>query len=111
MNIKEEKDYKQLNIDSGFFHERFMRDYINYDSFCRIIHEDPFHIKRVIFNNPATIILWDDGTKTVVKAQDGEEFDKEKGVALCFMKRYLGNKGNYNNIFKKYIYQVVIPND
>lgn len=26
-------------------------------------------IKKVIFNNPVTIVLWTDGTKTVVKAQ------------------------------------------
>jgi len=26
-------------------------------------------IKKVIFNNPATIVLWTDGTKTVVKAR------------------------------------------
>ena len=29
-------------------------------------------IKDVIFNEPATIIIWKDGTKTVVKCQEGE---------------------------------------
>ena len=33
-------------------------------------------IKKVIFNDPATIIFWNDGTKTVVKAND-EQFDLE----------------------------------
>lgn len=60
-------------------------------------------IKKVIFNNPATIVLWNDGTKTVVKCQNGERFDKEKGLAMCIVKRTLGNKSNYNNIIKKYI--------
>ena len=49
----------------------------------------------MIFNPPATIVIWDDGTKTVVKCQEGETFDEEKGVALCFAKKALGNKGNY----------------
>ena len=31
-------------------------------------------IENVIFNDPATIVFWDDGTKTVVKAQN-EPFD------------------------------------
>lgn len=62
-----------------------------------------FQPKKIIFNGPATIVLWDDGTKTVVKCQDGDTFDKEKGVALCFMKKSLGNKSNFNNIFKKYL--------
>ena len=62
-----------------------------------------FQPKKIIFNGPATIVLWDDGSKTVVKCQDGDTFDKEKGVALCFMKKSLDNKSNFNNIFKKYL--------
>lgn len=60
-------------------------------------------IKQVIFNNPATIVIWKDGTKTVVKAQPGETFDEEKGLALAISKRVLGNRGNYNDVFKRYI--------
>ena len=37
-------------------------------------------IKRVIFNEPYTIVLWANGEKTIVKAQDGEPYDKEKGL-------------------------------
>lgn len=47
--------------------------------------------ERAIFNDPATIVLWADGTKTVVKCQEGDTYDPEKGIALCYMKRYLGN--------------------
>ena len=60
-------------------------------------------IKEVIFNKPATIVIWVDGSKTVVKCQDGEGFDKEKGLALCYMKKALGNRGNFNNIFREWI--------
>lgn len=62
-----------------------------------------FRIKKVIFNNPATIVYWEDGAKTVVKCDEDDYYDKETGLALCFMKKALGNKGNYNDIFKKYI--------
>lgn len=58
-------------------------------------------IKRVIFSGPATIILWKDGTKTVVKCQEGEEDDREKAIALCMVKKVLGNKGNYYNHIRK----------
>lgn len=65
---------------------------------------DPyFQYKKIIFNGPATIVLWKDGTKTVVKCQNGETFDKEKGIALCFMKKALGNTSNFNNVIKKEI--------
>lgn len=62
-----------------------------------------FRIKKVIFNNPATIVYWEDGTKTVVKCGKDDTFDAEKGLALCFMKKALGNKGNFNNTIKEHI--------
>ena len=62
-----------------------------------------FEIKNVIFNAPATIVLWADGTKTVVKCQEGDEYSKDIGLAMCFAKKALGNSGNYNNVFKKWI--------
>lgn len=60
-------------------------------------------IKNVIFNDPATIVFWSDGTKTVVKVQDGDEYDEEKGLAMAISKKALGNKGNYCNVFKKWL--------
>lgn len=59
-------------------------------------------VKKVIFNPPATIVYWFDGTKTVVKAQDGDIFDKEKGFAMACAKKFFGNQGNYYNEFKKH---------
>ena len=61
-----------------------------------------FSIKKVIFNDPATIVLWSDGTKTVVKIQGDDKYSKEVGLAMCIAKRSLGNKSNYNNVFKKW---------
>ena len=49
-------------------------------------------IKRVIYNDPATIIIWDDESKTVAKAEEGDEYDKEKGFYICLLKELLGNK-------------------
>lgn len=60
-------------------------------------------IKNVYFNPPATVVLWNDGTKTVVKCQDGDTYSKETGLALCIAKKVMGNKGNYNDIFRKWI--------
>lgn len=59
-------------------------------------------IKDVKFHEPATIVFWDDGTKTVVKTQDGEPFDKEKGLAMAFIKRVFENNRCYYEMFKKY---------
>lgn len=60
-------------------------------------------IKQVIFNDPATIVIWADETKTVVKCQPGDTYSEELGLAMCISKRALGDKGNYNDTFKKWI--------
>lgn len=60
-------------------------------------------IKEVIFNNPATIVIWKDGEKTVVKAQNGEAYDPEKGLVMAITKRALGNKGNYCNVLHHHL--------
>lgn len=59
-------------------------------------------ITKVIFNNPATIVLWSDGTKTVVKCDERDEFDPEKGLAMAICKKHFGG-GFYNDVFKKWI--------
>ena len=59
-------------------------------------------IKKVIFNNPATIVFWSDGSKTVVKAHN-DDYDPEKGLAMAIAKKALGNEGNYYNVFKKWL--------
>ena len=53
-------------------------------------------IVDVIFNNPATIVFWDDGVKTVVKCQEGDVYSKETGLAMAMLKRYMGNDNTYN---------------
>lgn len=60
-------------------------------------------ITKVIFNDPATIVFWSDGTKTVVKRIFEDTFDKEKGLAMAISKKAMGNEGNYYEVFKKWI--------
>lgn len=60
-------------------------------------------IKKVHFNNPATVVLWSDGTKTIVRCGDNDIFDPEKGLAMAIAKKSLGNQGNYYNEFKKWL--------
>lgn len=57
-------------------------------------------IKEVIYNNPATIVIWADNTKTVVKCMEGTEYDKWMGLAMCIAKKALGD--DYHHTFKKW---------
>lgn len=47
-------------------------------------------IKRVIFNDPATIVFWNDGTKTVVKCKEGDLFTYEMGIYAATLKKIFG---------------------
>lgn len=61
---------------------------------------ETFKIKDVIYNDPAVIVKWADGTKTVAKAKD-EPYDPEKGLAMCFAKKALGNTYGSFKPFKR----------
>lgn len=63
-------------------------------------------INKVIFNDPATIVFWKDGTKTIVKCQEGAEFDPEKGLAMAICRHYLCDicgLERYDGVFERYM--------
>lgn len=66
-------------------------------------HINNYKIKDVIFNPPATIVFWMDGSKTVVKCQEDDEYDAEKGLAMAITKKFFGNDGKYYNEIKKWV--------
>jgi hypothetical protein len=58
-------------------------------------------VKNIFFNveKKTTTVLWEDGTKNIVKCTDNEEFLPENGVAMAFMNKIFGSR----NAFKKVI--------
>lgn len=60
-------------------------------------------IKKVYFNDPVTVVLWEDGTKSIVRTCADDIYDPEKGLAMAIAKKALGNKGNYYEVFKKWL--------
>lgn len=91
---------KMGDIIDRDFYTFFANDVLGYNTMFRPKKQSL--IKKVVFNDPATIVYWEDGTKSVVKA-DNEVFDPEKGLAMAIAKKHLGNEGNYFNEFKKWI--------
>ena len=67
-----------------------------------VVRRDPFKIKKVHFNPPVTVVIWEDGTKTIVRTQGEDTFDPEKGLAMAISKKSLGNDGGYYDEFKKW---------
>lgn len=81
----------KLVYKKPILHHIYANNYLNF------ISNNIPEVKKVIFNDPATIVYWKDGTKTVVKCQEGDNFDSEKGFAMAFLKKCWGNKGNFND--------------
>jgi len=48
------------------------------------------YIKEIIYNDPATIVLWSDGSKTVSKCAEGDVYNYETGLAVCVLKKLVG---------------------
>ena len=59
--------------------------------------------KKVVINGKKgiTTIIWKDGDKTQVRCQDDDEFDPEKGILLCVLKRCFDDRGSYNDWLRK----------
>ena len=60
-----------------------------------VLNEDGteyIYIKQVIYNDPATIVLWSDGTKTTSKCDYRDKYNPEMGLILAVMKKIIDGK-------------------
>ena len=55
--------------------------------------------KKYIINHGATVLIWDDGEKTVVKRCADDEFNKKLGFLTAFFQHYSGMSKNKANKF------------
>ena len=62
---------------------------------------NPDNIKKVIFNPPATIVIFKDDTKTVVKSHN-EDFDPEKGVLMALARHIWDSRADFNRFMEKW---------
>ena len=82
---------------------------ITYDLYKKLMNNTNStlpEIKNVVFNNPATIVFWADGTKTVVKSRGDDIYDPEKGMAMAIAKKTMGNKREYYHTFLHWLKKV-----
>ena len=59
------------------------------------------YIKEVIYNNPATIVKWSDGTKTVSRAISGDKYCEETGLLYCVIKKLSCN--SLDKLFEEWV--------
>lgn len=98
-----------LELESVERHNSFMSNAEELIIKARVCREHEFketslfEIKKVIFSDPATIVLWADGTKTVVKCREDDVYDEQTGLLLCMAKKMYGNDGKFNDVLRKWM--------
>lgn len=55
-------------------------------------------VKKIVRNGPATIVFWDDGTKTIVKRAEGTKDDIYMAFCSAFTKKMLGTNSRIKRI-------------
>lgn len=99
-----------------------------YDSYITVVHIEPGYnstlrtiidarlvvaprkpekpYKQVVVNKSkhTICVVWKDGTRTVMKCHPDDEWDEEKGIAMCFMKKVFDNRGCYYDTFRDITY-------
>ena len=58
-------------------------------------------VKKIIKNGPATIVFWTDGTKTIVKLQDGDQDDIYAAFTAALAEKVFGSTSKARKIMKK----------
>ena len=59
-------------------------------------------VKKIIFNGPKTIVLWSDGTKTIVSmSKDEAKFDPEAAFCAAYTKKMFGTNSKIKRIIKE----------
>lgn len=100
-DLKKELDASKQTCKGYLMDREKMKYLLNSAYGVATAQHNKFEIKEIIINEPAMIIFWKDGTKTVVTAQEGETFDEEKGLAMAYAKKALGNNYAAGGRFKQ----------
>lgn len=59
-------------------------------------------VKKIIFSGPKTIVLWNDGTKTIVSmSKDELRFDPEAAFCAAYTKKMFGSNSKIKRIIKE----------
>lgn len=61
-------------------------------------------VKKVLINDPATIVFWQDGTKTVLMRNEEDEYDAERVIEKAIAIKLSGtSKTKFNNYVKSIV--------
>lgn len=63
------------------------------------------HPVKIIFNDPVSVVFWEDGEKTVVRRHEGEPYDKYTAFCAALAIKIFGSNTEVNRIVRSGIDQ------
>jgi len=91
----------QIKPKSLYVNKEYLKNY-KLPGDIRFIADDgkieELFITRVVYSKPATIVFWNDGTKTVSKCHGDDKYNPETGLVLCMLKKMCGSTHIKNTI-------------
>lgn len=100
------------NISKYLTATRILDDYFSFPRLSIELSEpdkesscDDITVDHIIYNDPATIVFWKDGTKTVVKKSPKEPYNKYTAFCAALAKKVYGNNSQVNKIVEAGIEQ------
>ena len=85
---------------SQYTHAEFYADNELYHVVSSRTHID-LDIDKIIYSGPKTIVLWNDGTKTIVSCGEDDEFDEYAGFCAAFAKKLIGSTSKIKRVIKQ----------
>ena len=80
------------NSDDGY------KTKVDYNGISRRSNTMKYGIKEIIYNDAATIVYWTDGTKTVVKCNENDEYSEYSGFVAAVAKKMYGGANAINRL-------------
>lgn len=100
MRFTNNTDYIDLLLNSWDDELRKIKQSVPFDA-INLNADILNHITQVVYHDPATIVYFDDGDKVVVKTSPHDDYNPEAGLALCILKKLLGNNAaKFHRFFK-----------
>ena len=60
-------------------------------------------IKKVFFNPPVTVVIFEDGSKEIVRTDEHDNYSPDIGVAMALMRKMFGSRCKFKKFVNKFI--------
>lgn len=59
-----------------------------------------YNVKKIIHSGPCTIVFWEDNTKTIVRLEEGKEYDEYAAFTAALAKKCYGSNSQVHKILE-----------